>query len=178
MSGADKKDDDDGWQKLTQQELDVILDKHLEFVKGTRGGERAKLGMMDASYLDFSGRDLSRADLVGAMLCHCEMEETKLAEANLFACDLRGAVMVRANFDRADLRGACMAGANMTLASFVDCDMRDGVLLRSGERGELTQLSRNDLTAGMEKAKVRGANMSGAKVSDSVIVQTDLTDAT
>ena len=76
MSGADKKDDDDGWQKLTQQELDVILDKHLEFVKGTRGGERAKLGMMDASYLDFSGRDLSRADLVGAMLCHCEMEET------------------------------------------------------------------------------------------------------
>ena len=58
----------------------------------------------------------------------------------MFACDLRGAVMVRANFDRAGLRGACMAGANMTLASFVDCDMRDGVLLRSGERGNSLSL--------------------------------------
>ena len=30
------------WKKLTQQEADAIVDVHEEFLKGTRGGERAK----------------------------------------------------------------------------------------------------------------------------------------
>ena len=66
------------WKKLTQQELDDILDTHEQFLKSVRGNERAKLGMMDLSYLDLSGRNLSRADMVGTMLCHCELESTIL----------------------------------------------------------------------------------------------------
>jgi len=164
------------YPKLSQQELDLLLDSHEVFVKGGRGGERIRLGMHDLSYLDFSGLDLSRSDFVGTVMRSCEFEETNLKDANLFAADLRDAVLVRANLDRADLRGAALSGANLTLASLIDCDMRDGVLVQSGEKGELLPLNNNEPAAGMERAKVRGADMSGAKVSDSVVVQTDLTD--
>lgn len=101
------------YPKLSQQELDILLDSHEVFVKGGRGGERIRLGMHDLSYLDFSGRDLCRADFVGTVMRSCEFEETKLSDANLFAADLRDTVFVRANLDRADLRGAALSGVSI-----------------------------------------------------------------
>ncbi len=38
-----------GWTKVTQQELDEILEKHELFVDNSRGGERAKLSMHNLS---------------------------------------------------------------------------------------------------------------------------------
>ncbi len=63
--------DEEKPKRLSQKELDDIIDLHEQFLQGTRGGERAKLGMMDLSYLDLSGRDMKRADMVGTLLCHC-----------------------------------------------------------------------------------------------------------
>jgi len=74
--------DEEKPKRLSQKELDDIIDLHEQFLQGTRGGERAKLGMMDLSYLDLSGRDMKRADMVGTLLCHSELEKTNFAEAN------------------------------------------------------------------------------------------------
>jgi len=74
--------DEEKPKKLSQKELDDIIDLHEQFLQGTRGGERAKLGMMDLPYLDLSGRDMKRADMVGTLLCHSELEKTNFAEAN------------------------------------------------------------------------------------------------
>ena len=63
--------DEEKPKKLSQKELNDIIDLHEQFLQGTQGGERAKLGMMDLSYLDLSGCDMKRADLVGTLLCHC-----------------------------------------------------------------------------------------------------------
>ena len=167
----------EGWTKISQKELDGILTKHKLFADQKQGGERAKLSMFDLSYLDMSGRNLWQADLTGALLCHCSLEEANFKDAILFVADMRFANMTEANFDRADLRGTCMAGANMTEASLIDADMRDGVLMKSlSKGGDLTPIVHDEATAGLVRAVARGANMQGAKVSDSMIVQTDLTD--
>ena len=48
------------WTKVSQQELDSILERHALFVDGQHNGERMQLGMHDLSYLDMAGRELSR----------------------------------------------------------------------------------------------------------------------
>ena len=125
-----------------------ILTKHKLFADQKQGGERAKLSMFDLSYLDMSGRNLWQADLTGALLCHCSLEESNFKDAILFAADMRFANMTEANFDRADLRGTCMAGANMTEASLIDADMRDGVLMKSlSKGGDLAPIVHDEATA-------------------------------
>ena len=177
MSLRDTPEFREQWTKITQKELDEILVRHEKFATNKGGGERAKLGMYDMSYLDFSGRQLAGADFTGALLCHCSLNGTNLKDAILFAADLRFADMREAIIDRADLRGACMAGADLSAASLIDTDMRDGVLLKpTATGGDLVAVVHDEATGGLERAVARGANMKGARVSDSMIVQTDLTD--
>ena len=76
-------DHKDQWKKLSQQELDEVLDKHEKFVNNQRDGERAQLGMHDLSYLDMAGRNLSRAELTGAILNHCTLEGAKMHDVDM-----------------------------------------------------------------------------------------------
>ena len=165
------------WTKVSQQELDSILERHALFVDGQHNGERMQLGMHDLSYLDMAGRDLSRAELTGAVMSHCNLEGAKLNDAILFAADLRFCNMVGAELNHAYLRGAALAGADLSGAMMNDVDMRDGVLLRSAaEGGDMTPLVHDDANPGMEQTILKGADLTRAKVSANLIVQTDLTD--
>ncbi len=49
--------------KLTQEQLNEILDKHQKWLDGKKGGKRATLSCLNLSYLDFSYRNLSFADM-------------------------------------------------------------------------------------------------------------------
>ena len=89
MTLEDKLDHKDQWKKLSQKELEEVLDKHDNFVNGQREGERAPLGMDDLSSLDMSGKDLSRAELTGAIPGHRNLEGAKMDDVILFAADLR-----------------------------------------------------------------------------------------
>ena len=76
---------------MNNEKLKDILDKHLKWLKGEKGGERADLS---GAYL--SGAYLSRADLSGAYL----------SGADLSGAYLSGADLSRAYLSRADLSGA------------------------------------------------------------------------
>ena len=168
---------DHQWKKISQQELDEILEKHMLFANGRTGGERATLSMFDLSYLDLSGRNLARIECAGTLFCHCDLSDANLEGAVLFAADMRYTNLQRVKLDKSDIRGACLAGSDLTGASLVDADMRDGVLLKPKKGGgDLIPVVHEDATGGFEKATIRGADMTGAKVSDSMIVQTDMTD--
>ena len=80
---------DHQWRKISQQELDEVLEKHMLFANGRTGGERATLSMYDLSYLDLSGRNLARIECAGTLFCHCDLSETNLEGAVLFAADMR-----------------------------------------------------------------------------------------
>ena len=111
MTLQDELDHKDQWTKLSQQELDEVLDKHEKFVNNQRDGERAQSGMHDLSYLDMAGRNLSRAELTGGILNYCNLEGAKMDDVILLAADLRFTNMVDAQLNHADLRGTYLAGA-------------------------------------------------------------------
>ena len=88
-------DHKDQWKKLSQQELDEVLDKHEKFVNNQRDGERAQSGMHDLSYLDMEGADfretdLRDADLSGSLLIDADFADADLRGTNLNDTDIRG----------------------------------------------------------------------------------------
>lgn len=165
------------WEKISQNELDEVIGSHELFAAGRMGGTRAMLKFHDMSYLDLRNRDLRGADFTGALLCHAEMEAALLSEANLFGADLRAAKLAWADLSKTDLRAACLAGADLNRANLEEADMREGQLLTArGVGGDISNVTQDIAATGMEQATARGANMSGARVSNSFIVQTDMTD--
>ena len=81
---------------MDKQELKAILGKHLKWLRGEDGGERANL--FEAN--------LSRANLSGANLSGANLFEANLFEANLFRANLSGADLFEANLSGANLSGA------------------------------------------------------------------------
>ncbi|MBC8337430.1 MAG: pentapeptide repeat-containing protein, partial [Alphaproteobacteria bacterium] len=89
MTLQDELEHKDQWTKVSQQDLDVALDRHEAYVNGKRDGERMQMSMHDLSYLDMAGRNLSRSELTGSVLTHANLEGAILDDAILFASDLR-----------------------------------------------------------------------------------------
>ena len=83
---------------MTQEELNVILDKHKRWLSGKEGGERA---------------DLYRADLCGANLYGANLRGANLREADLYGANLRGANLREADLCVADLCGAYLRKADL-----------------------------------------------------------------
>ena len=100
---------------MDKQELKAILGKHLKWLRGEDGGERANLFGANLSRADLSGANLSRADLSGANLFEANLSGANLFEANLFEANLS-----RANLSGADLFEANLSGANLSGANYIE----------------------------------------------------------
>ena len=83
---------------MTQEELNMILDRYEKWLNDEEGGERANL----------NGADLYRANLYRANLCGANLCGATLCGANLRGANLRGA-----NLCGATLCGANLHGANL-----------------------------------------------------------------
>ena len=139
---------------MDKQELKAILGKHLKWLRGEDGGERANLFGANLSRADLSGANLSRADLSGANLFEANLSGANLFEANLFEAnlsraDLSGANLFEANLSRANLSGANLSGANLFEANLFEAN-----LFRANLSG-----------ADLFEANLSGANLSGANLS-------------
>lgn len=72
---------------MTQEELNMILDKHRKWLNDEEGGERANLFEADLSEANLFEADLSGADLRGADLCRAVLREANLRGADLdYSC--------------------------------------------------------------------------------------------
>ena len=71
---------------MDAKKLKDILDKHLKWLRGEDGGERANL-----SRADLYGADLSRATLSGANLSRADLYGADLSRATLSGANLYGA---------------------------------------------------------------------------------------
>ncbi len=89
---------------MDQSELDLILAKHLHWLKGEEGGERADL--RDA---DLIGADLSYANLRDADLRQANLSCAYLRQADLFGADLRGADLMGATGNRTHIKSIFVA---------------------------------------------------------------------
>ena len=98
---------------MTQEELNIILEKHKKWLKDEEGGERADLRGANLRYADLSGADLSGSDLRGANLSGADLSGAHLSGADLRDVDLRYADLRYANLSGADLRYADLSGADL-----------------------------------------------------------------
>ena len=82
---------------MTQEELNMILDKHRKWLNDEEGGERANLYRAN----------LYRANLYRANLCGATLFGATLFGATLFGANLRGANLREANLHGANLDYSC-----------------------------------------------------------------------
>lgn len=91
---------------MTQEELNVILDKHKKWLNSEDGGERADLHGADLRKVDLRGAELSGANLHGADLYGVDLGRTDFRGADLREVDLRGVDLRLTYLCYANLRGA------------------------------------------------------------------------
>ena len=113
---------------MDKQELKAILGKHLKWLRGEDGGERANLSEANLSEANLFGAnlseaDLSRANLSGAYLFEANLSRANLSGANLSRANLSGANLSRANQSEADLSRANLSGANLFGANLSEADL-------------------------------------------------------
>ena len=103
---------------MTQEELNVILDKHRKWLNDEEGGERANLNRAN----------LYRADLGGANLCVADLNRANLYRADLGGANLCGADLGGANLGRANLGRANLCGADLGRANLCEADLDEANL--------------------------------------------------
>lgn len=91
---------------MTQEELNMILDKHKKWLNDEEGGERANLNGTDLRGADLNGADLRGADLSGADLRKADPRKADLRGADLRGADLRRIDLYGADLSEADLSEA------------------------------------------------------------------------
>ena len=108
---------------MNQDELNVILQKHKDWLDGSEGGKRADLRGADLRGADMTGADLSDADLTGANLRGAVLWGAVLRGADLYKSNLRHADLSDADLRRAQLRYANLSDADLTGADLTGADM-------------------------------------------------------
>lgn len=161
---------------LAQQDFNVIIDKHLMFIRGQRGGARAVLQYRNLSYLNFHNANLSQADFTGSLLLGADLSFGIYQGACFFACDLRNADMSRADFSRADFRGAILSGADLTGTDMTRADLREGKIMTSGPGGRLEDRKRPG-NPGNARTILSGAKMAHCDLSGALAKAADFSDA-
>jgi hypothetical protein len=101
-------------ETISQDELNIAIKLHAEWIKGNSNGERL---------------DLSHYNLEGSILRGANLERSILRGTNLIGADLREANLVKANFRGANFRGAYLIGADFKEANLVKVNFM-GTLLR------------------------------------------------
>lgn len=144
-------------QNLTNQELDAILEAHVEWVVSDhRNGQQADLSACRLQDVELAGRNLSYVSLRGA--------------------DLSGKDLSRTVLDRADLTGANLTGAKLTGAKCRSTKLQDANL----DRIEATQA--DFFGANLSGMQARGAdfeksNFSYAILSDARLLESSAVSA-
>lgn len=140
-------------------------------------------GERDFSGVDLTEANLSRANLSGvnfsnAILSIANLSGTNLSEANLTGAKLNVARMSGANLTKAKLNGAILNVANLVRANLSGAELIQATLIRSElVRAELSRanLSEANLSgADLREAKLRQVNLSGSNLSEADMRGTNL----
>ena len=102
---------------MTKEELEIILEKHLHWIREDCDGwesMRANLSGANLSGANLSGANLSGANLSGADLSGANLYVANLSGANLYGANLYVANLSGANLSGANLYGADLSGANLS----------------------------------------------------------------
>jgi hypothetical protein len=140
-------------KKYTADELREICAKHIKWLRGEEGGERANLQRANLRGANLRGANLQGADLQDADLQRADLQDADLQDANLQRADLWGADLQRADLQRANLQDADLWGADLQRADLQRANLQDADLQ----------------DANLQRANLRGANLQGADLDFSCL---------
>ena len=106
-------------RRMAREKLLQVISDHKQWLDDHEKGKRACLRDVNLENTDFTGVNLSLADLSGAFLMGA-----KLVETNLTGALLEGAYLSRADLTKANLDGAQMSQVKMIGAELEQCSMR------------------------------------------------------
>lgn len=142
-------------RKITQNELDEIIDEHQSWTRGLRG-RRANLSDCDISglYMNYANladgifinADMSSVDLTGTNLSHAEMSGAILRRADLTFTNLSST-----NLSRADLSEAILHGTFFYRSVLSFCKFKDNIGLQNAffKNVDLSKICSNDFSLPM-----------------------------
>lgn len=111
------------------EELKEVLEKHVKWLIGQEGGERADLSCADLRNVDLSYANLQSAYLYDSNLSSANLTGVSLSNAKLYRSDLREAILESASLTGSDLTNADMRGTNLKRAIMFGIEV-------SGVRGQ------------------------------------------
>lgn len=116
-------------KKMTDEELETILDLHAKWLRGESDGVRAELRDVDLSHNNLSSKDLREVCLENVILEESSLLKVNLSHAILKYVNLQAANLAYAKFDSAtlfkvNLKYANIRHANFCGASFYDVSFR------------------------------------------------------
>ena len=97
-------------RKITQDELDKIIDEHQKWTRGLRR-QRANL-----SHCDISGLNMSYANLANGIFVNADMSSVDLTCTNLTNAEMSGAILTRADLTHTNLSSTNLSGADLSEA--------------------------------------------------------------
>lgn len=193
-------------QNLTNQELDAILEAHVEWVVSDhRNGQQADLSACRLQDVELAGRNLSYVSLQGADLSGKDLSRTVLDRADLTGANLTGAKLTgakcrstklqAANLDRieatqadffgANLSGMQARGADFEKSNFSYAILSDARLLESSAVSANFQYAKlahttiqdsNLLCADFFHATIQDALLEKNRLQDTIFQRTTVTD--
>ena len=107
---------------MTTEQLKVVLELHVKWLKFEPDGKRANLRGANLYGANLRGANLQDANLYGANLYGANLRGANLYGANLRGANLRGANLQDANLQDANLQDANLYGANLYGANLYGAD--------------------------------------------------------
>lgn len=193
-------------QNLTNQELDAILEAHVEWVVSDhRNGQQADLSACRLQDVELAGRNLSYVSLQGADLSGKDLSRTVLDRADLTGANLTGAKLTgakcrstklqdanldhieatQADFFGANLSGMQAMGADFEKSNFSYAILSDARLLESSAVSANFQYAKlahttiqdsNLLCADFFHATIQDALLEKNRLQDTIFQRTTVTD--
>lgn len=121
-------------RKIDKDELKTILKKHMMWLNGENGGERA----------DLSGSDLRGSDLSGSDLSGSNLRWSDLSGSNLRGSDLRGSDLRGSDLSGSDLRWSDLSGSDLRGSKGLEYAKNLFYPIACPEKGEYTAFKKAD----------------------------------
>ena len=116
-------------------ELEIISAKHVLWIYGESGGERADFSNCLLENVNLSNNNLCGADFSGATFINCKLDDASMCDADFGnakfkRCSLRHFTAEEADFKgsdfyNCDLRGAYFTASNFTNGKMADCNFHE-----------------------------------------------------
>lgn len=170
------------WKKntmLSQTLLKLISVKHMMFLLGKPGGQRANFTNHDLTGINVNGMNLASAIFRGAILHKAQFTGCDFTDVDAFCADFSDAVFIGCDLRRFDGRGAKFDQASLSACDLRSSDFRPG---KSVNVADLTErkasfqgASLNDVY--MSKAQLGQADFSRSSLSGISFVESELNTA-